>query len=285
MVKGIILDVDGVIIGEKTGFNFPNPNPLVIDKLKQIRQSGIPIALCTAKPSFAIKNLVKEIGLDNYHIADGGGLIINPVQNKIVVKNLVNSQLAKEVIDFFLKSGVYLEFYTLDNYVIQKNQLSYITEKHTPILFQDPKVVESLTTVAGKSEITKFMLVAKDESDKLKITKLLKGFEGKLNIYWGVHPSALPLQFCVLTNLGVSKEQGAIEISKNINVPFSDMLGVGDTKSDWAFIELCQYGAAMGNASDELKQLVKSKGEKFYYIGPGVNENGIIEILDFFLGN
>jgi len=283
MIKGIILDVDGVIIGEKTGFNFPDPHPEVINKLKQIRQRGIPVALCTAKPAFAIKQIIIEMSLDNYHIADGGGIILNPVQNKVVKQSLIDSKLVKQIIEFFLNKDVYVEYYTLDNYVIQKNQVSSTTEKHTPVLLQDPVIVKSLADESQKAEITKIMLVAKDEQNKQKIIKLLKPFEAKLNIYWGVHPSALPLQFGVLTAPGVSKKQGAIEISKNINVPFKNMLGVGDTKGDWAFIELCQYGAAMGNASDELKQLVKSKGDKYSYVGPDVNENGVIEILDFFL--
>ena len=33
-IKAIILDVDGVIVGEKIGFNSPNPHPDVIEKLK-----------------------------------------------------------------------------------------------------------------------------------------------------------------------------------------------------------------------------------------------------------
>jgi len=283
MVKAAILDVDGVIIGEKKGYNFPDPHPDVINKLKQIRQKGIPIALCTAKPQFSINSLVKNIGLDNYHIADGGGVIVNPIQDKVVKKNLIEPELAKEVIEFFINKNTYTEYYTVYDYVIQKSQVSGITDKHIPILHQKPKVVNSLVKESTKSEITKIMLVSTDEKDKDRVIELLKPFEKRFNIYWGIHPSALPLQFGVITAPGVSKELGAYEISKNINVPFKNILGVGDTTGDWQFIKLCKYGAAMGNAKDELKKLVKSKGEGNYYIGPSVNENGIIKILDFFI--
>jgi len=283
MVKAAILDVDGVIIGEKKGYNFPDPHPNVINKLKQIRQKGIPIALCTAKPQFSINSLVKNIGLDNYHIADGGGVIVNPIQDKVVKKNLIEPELAKEVIEFFISKNTYTEYYTVYDYVIQKSQVSGITDKHIPILHQKPRVVNSLVKESTKSEITKIMLVSTDEKDKDRVMELLKPFEERFNIYWGIHPSALPLQFGVITAPGVSKELGAYEISKNINVPFKNILGVGDTTGDWQFIKLCKYGAAMGNAKDELKELVKSKGEGNYYIGPSVNENGIIKILDFFI--
>ncbi len=83
-IKGIILDVDGVIVGEKIGFNSPWPHIDVINKLKEIRNKGISISLCTAKPHFSISKIIKDAGLDNYHIADGGAVIINPVNRKIV---------------------------------------------------------------------------------------------------------------------------------------------------------------------------------------------------------
>ena len=81
---------------------------------------------------------------------------------------------------------------------------------------------------------------------------------------------------------GISKKQGAIEISNNINVPLENILAVGDSTSDWQFIELCGYGAAMGNASEKLKEYVRTKPKGHFYIGGDVDENGIIEILDYF---
>lgn len=282
MIKAIILDIDGVIIGKKTGFNFPDPHPDVISKLKKVRQKGIPVALCTAKPQFSISAIIKQIGLDNYHIADGGGVIINPIQNEIVKQNLIDTQLTKEVIGLFLRKNVYIELYTVYDYVIQKSQVSEITDKHTPVLLKKPKIVKSLVEESIKSKITKIMLVPKNEKDKERVVKLLEPFKRRLNIYWGLHPTALPLQFGVLTAPGVSKKQGAIEISKNINVSFKHILGVGDTVGDWQFIGMCQYGAAVGNAKQELKELIKAKGEQFSYIGLSVDENGIIDILNHF---
>ena len=71
MKKAIILDVDGVIIGEKKGVNTPHPHPDVMEKMQTIRSNGIPVVLCTAKPAFAIEYEIKEACLNNPHIADG----------------------------------------------------------------------------------------------------------------------------------------------------------------------------------------------------------------------
>ena len=67
----VVLDVDGVIVGEREGFNFPDPNNEVIYSLKKLRQSGIFVSLCTGKPAFGIEKIITDAYLNNLHIVDG----------------------------------------------------------------------------------------------------------------------------------------------------------------------------------------------------------------------
>ena len=138
-IKGIILDIDGVIIGEKIGFNSPSPHPEVISALKKIKSKGIFVSLCTAKPHFAIKDTIESAGLDNLHITDGGGVIIDPIDNVILKSNIINSDSAIKVIDYF----------------IEENQTSEITKKHAHVLQKEPQLVKSLVESARNDKITK----------------------------------------------------------------------------------------------------------------------------------
>lgn len=282
-IKGIIIDVDGVIVGEKIGVNSPNPHESVIKRLKELHQkNGIGISLCTAKPHFAIRQIIDSAQLNNLHITDGGGVIINPINNIVVKKHLIDSEVAKRVLQKYLDNDVYVEFYTPKGYFIQKDQVSKITKGHTHVLQQEPTLLDNLPTSVSEHEITKIMPIATDEKDKERVTSLFQDFQDQLTLSWGVHPVVLPLQFGIITAPGISKKQGAIEISASSNVPFENMLGIGDSGSDWQFIELCRYGAAMGNANQELKDLVLSKGTGFSFVGPTVDEHGILKILDHF---
>ena len=283
MIKGIILDIDGVIVGEKIGFNSPNPNIAVLDRLKQISASGIPVVLCTAKPHFSITSIINGANLNNYHITDGGGVIINQIENEIVKKHVIDTNLANQVLSMYLDNNVYTEFYTVDNYVVQDNQVCGITKQHSHILQCEPKLVSSLVDESNLSEITKIMPIALNEEDKLRVTELFELLGTGLVLSWGVHPVALPLQFGIITAPNISKKQAAIMIMKKLNIPFDNVLGVGDSTSDWQFIELCKYGGAMENANDKLKELVLSKGNGFSLVGGHVDDNGIIEILDYFI--
>ncbi len=281
-IKGIILDVDGVIIGEKIGFNSPNPHTNVINKLRELRNRGIPISLCTAKPHFSIGKVIKDAGLNNYHIADGGSVIINPINNTIVKKHILDKELVKKILKMYIENDVYTEIYTIDNYFIQKSQECDITPKHIHILQANPVMLENIVEESHKYDVTKIMPIALNEEDKERIANLFEKLNTGLTLSWGIHPVANPLKFGIITAPNISKKEGAIEISKNMNIPLENILAVGDSTSDWQFIELCGYGAAMGNASNQLKELVKTKAKGYFYIGENVDENGIIGILDYF---
>ncbi len=279
-IKAIIIDVDGVIIGEKIGFNSPYPNEKVIQALKTIRSKGIPIILCTAKPHFSIAKVFQDANLSNYHITDGGGVIIDPVENKILKKYTLDSKCAAKVIQTMIDNNVYTEFYTPDSYFVQNSQESKITKDHNLVLQTKPVMVDSLAEESKKQEITKIMPIALNPEDKPRVNKVFEPFKDELIMNWGVHPVILPLQFGIITAKGISKKTSAQEIISKYNLSFNNVLGVGDSTSDWQFIQLCKYKAAMGNASAELKDLVSKEENSF--VGKSVDENGIINIFEHY---
>ena len=210
MIKAIILDVDGVIIGEKIGFNSPYPNLDVIKRLKDIRRKGIPISLCTAKPHYSIQKIIDDSGLNNLHITNGGGVVINPINNIILKKHVIDKEQSRKVIQHYLDNNVYTEFYSVDEYFIQKYERSELTATHTHILQKEPHIVSSLVNEAEKQDIVKIMPIAKNEDDKKKLIQLFEPFKNELTLSWGVHPIALPNQFGIIAAKGISKKQAAL---------------------------------------------------------------------------
>lgn len=282
MIKTIILDIDGVIIGEKIGFNSPYPHPDVLKKLKDIHSKGIPVALCTAKPSFAISEIINRANLNNPHITDGGAVIIDPIDNVIVEKHVIKKELVEEILKVCFANKVYVELYTVNDYIIEEDQVSGTTEKHKHILQADPKVVSSLLGEAQNQEVTKIMPIALDQADRKRVDNLLSVYKNKLSINWGVHPVALPLQFGIITAFGSSKREGAEAVVESLNATFKNVLGIGDSASDWSFIELCGYAATLENGDSQIKNLIRTKGEGNFFIASSVDNNGVLEIFKYF---
>lgn len=281
MIKGLILDVDGVIVGNKENYNWPMPNREVISTLDSLRKKGMPVCLCTAKGTFAIKDIVLKANLDNLHIGDGGALVIDFINDQILEEHFLDRDLAIQLIELLLKNNIYVEVYTLGDYFVEKSQASEITGKHTAILNRPPVLVKSLVDESRNNQIIKVMPVANNEKQKETIIRLLKVYEDRVSLQWGVHLTALPHIFGAITPHNISKKRAAYTISRNTGIPLEDFLGVGDSMTDWNFMEICGYGGVMGNGSEDLKKKISEKNDKGY-IGKSVNENGLLDILKHF---
>lgn len=281
MIKGLILDVDGVIVGGKKGYNWPNPHPDVIQTLKTLRQKGIIVSLCTGKGTFAIKEIVKVAHLDNVHIGDGGAIVIDVLNDKIIDQHIIKKEKVQEIIKLLQSEETYVELYTKDGYYIQKDYVCDKTSKHADILYRKPNITTSLIDVSDTIDVIKIMPVANDETDKKRIIELFQKHRINLDLQWGIHLTALPYQFGIITIKGISKKQAAMVIAKHAGISLDDMLGVGDGMTDWQFMDICGYAGVMGNGSKELKDKVSSKGNRGY-VGGSVDENGLIDILKHF---
>lgn len=282
MIRAIILDVDGIVIGERIGFNSPHPHPDVLQALNKIRKKNIPITLCTAKPPFSITDIIDGAQLNNIHITDGGAVLIDPIDRTILEELTIEKSLAKEILQSLIQHNIYTEFYTTEDYFIQKNQIAEVTQKHRHILQKNAKILLDIPEESVNFSITKIMPIADNIQHVTGISELLKPFEEKVSISWAVHPVALPHQFGIIVNKKTSKKTAALKILQSLNIPPENVLGIGDSTSDWKFIEPLGYGATLENGTDEIKKLLQTKKEGNFFIGKSVDENGLLDILSFF---
>jgi hypothetical protein len=277
-IRAIILDVDGVIVGDRKGFNAPYPPLEVINKLKQIREKNIYIILCSAKPYYSVKKIVDVACLFNIQTALAGAILIDPINLKVIKKHVINNDIAVSLTKKILKNNIYIEIYTTEKYFIQKNQKNKITDLHNFTLSLEPIMVDDLINQVKESEIVKILPVTKTDNEKIIVDKIFQEFKEKLMIGWSTHPAIKGYYFGNITTSGISKRQSVLEIADLFKIESQEMLGVGDSLTDWNFIEICGYAGAMGNATDDLKKLVLSKG-KNGYVGKSVNENGIFDVF------
>ena len=280
-IKAIILDVDGVIVGDKAGFNAPYPPPEVISKLKQIREKGVYVILCSAKPYYSVKKIVDDAHLNNIQTALAGAILVDPLSLEIIKKHAIDNGIVVDLIKQLSENNIYTEIYTAEKYYIQKDQKNEITKLHNFTLSFEPIMVDDLVNQVKNSEIVKILPVTKTDQEKKIVEQIFSKFKEKLVIGWSTHPAIKGYFFGNITASGISKKQSVLEIINLYKIKTEEILGVGDSLTDWDFIEVCGYVGAMGNAVDELKRLVSTKGSNGY-IGKSVDENGILDIFKYF---
>lgn len=284
MIRAIVLDIDGVIVGTKKGVNFPHPSQKVSEILRKINKRGIPVVFITAKTSFAAAASIKHVGIDSPHISDGGAVIFNPVRKEIISINSLPKNIVKKLL-LIISNNILVNLFTLDNYYIAKNikgnkRFADFIKRYTEFLERSP-VVEDFKQVAVKEKVLKVNIVALDDKERKKITEIMSEANLEVSSNWTGNPYIAPAQILSVTNYGISKKESIKKIAQDLGISLNEILGVGDTIQDWDFLEICGYKATLINVTKELKEKFDFSDEK-QFMGKHVDKDGLIDILQHF---
>jgi len=277
----VILDVDGVINGTLEGINTPMPSKPVMARLQNLAEKEIRVILCTSKGLFPILDMIKLGGFDNYHIVDGGAIIINPFNKEQIIK-AIDTQYANEIIADLVKKQIYFEVYTVNDYFVPEYSPAKYIDPHAKLMGKMPIKTEDFDKIIRENEISKIMLMTDLETTDPQNKEIFTQYDDLLELKWTSTPSIPGANLLVFTQKGISKKTATEEVGNLLKIDFDDALGVGDNLSDWTFMHLCGYVAAMGNATQELKDMLTTKEKGHYVVGNDVDKDGILDILDHF---
>lgn len=280
MIKAIVLDVDGVIVGTRQGHNFPHPSSAVSHALRTIKKNGISVSFLSAKTAFSIAENVKRVGIEGIHVADGGAVLFNPMQNSVVqVHSVPKDEIAHVVADLPDFAVVYL--FTSKNYYVRTSQCNDpLVPLYIPIVEREPVVVDSFDQTITQNRFSKVNIYVQTSEQKTQINNILQKTE-KLSWAWASNPKLPGYLVCVITAAGVSKRAGVEALATRLNVTLDTILAVGDTMHDWEFIQICGYKGIMANATEELKGVVDFKAHHTF-LGGHVDEDGVLNIFRHF---
>ena len=282
-INWVILDIDGVLLGEKEGFNYPHPHKKVTEALAAARKSGVQVTLCTGKPIYSLEKIASEAGLAGPHIGDNGSVIFDVLAGKAVEKKTIPESISSKLVSELLGAGVSLEVHDGLDYYFQTNSIApELLEKRVRLMHKEPIMAESLVDAVRGKALTKVTAFAYSESEKPRVEKIYEKYASQLSLVWNFVPVTNPVQYGMMTAKGVSKGYAVGRAANAFGLDFKTALGVGDGIIDWDFISKCQYGCAMGNAVPKLKELIKTKGEGNFFIAPHVDDHGVIDAFRHF---
>ncbi|MBD3245309.1 MAG: HAD-IIB family hydrolase [Candidatus Moranbacteria bacterium] len=284
MIKALILDIDGVIVGSRSGYNLPLPSPQVMNKLKQLEKKGFKICLCSAKALFGFKKIIQQGKLSGPHIADSGALIFDYKKDKIIKKTFFPKSGLINLMEEVFQLGYYTELYSQKNYyVFKKSKLDFpvFFKKHSKVLQKKPVILQNFQEIKKITGLTKLIVSVNDSNQKDNLIEKLEDFKKQIDFRWSSHPLIKGKEFAIINKKGVSKKNALNFIAGHLGVDFENFLAAGDSLSDWEFMKQCDYRATLENAPEKLKKLVKKNQEKSF-IGPDVDEDGILRVFKYF---
>ena len=253
--KVIFLDVDGTLVND----NGVVPESAK-DAVRQARNNGHYVFLCTGRSKAEIYDEIMEIGFDGVIGAAGGYIEVN---NEIILHKKVDREDVEHLVNYFDKNNI--DFYLESNggLFASKNCKKTLNKLVFEGVDKDSKLYKELEKGIGQfiEALIEGEDLIRDDINKISfldsetsIETIRDEFKDKFNVIHctvpmfgensgelsvpGVH-KALAIEY-LIEHLGLSKET---------------TFAYGDGINDMEMLQYVNYGIAIGNANEALKEI------------------------------
>lgn len=272
MKKSIFLDVDGTLVADKG--HVPESAQLAIQKA---RQQGHKIILCTGRAMSEIYPNILEIQFDGI-VACGGNYVTT--FEDVLYERMMPIAALEEIYAYF--DAHKIAYYAETNAGLYMSlgcdlALNKIQDK----LSQDPKHADVVFAIEKfKSFLIQGQHLLRDDVSKISFmgsshpfSKIREQFEGRYELFEGIVP-IFGENSGEISLLGTDKTVGMKIISDYFGIDQAHTVAIGDGNNDISMLKYVHVGVAMGNATDQLKQVAT-------HITGHVNEDGLAQAFEF----
>ena len=262
-IDGTLLDREGVISVEDRA------------ALVGVIGSGVGVSLSTGRVVQACLKILDQLALEGYHIFFDGALVINPKTGEEVYVEPIERQLVREVVEFVHRYEINIDFYSVTNYFIERE--NWATEIRRQFFGLQP-TISNFNKVWPEERIIKGTLPVFSSEEREKAESFRQHFGDRLDLSVTETPAYPGVNFINVIAKGVSKGRALEALASYLGIPLEGVIAIGDGVNDVSLLEKAGLAVAMGNAPDELKEVAD-------YITLDVDHSGVAQAIKMFLLN
>lgn len=243
MIRAVILDLDGTIIGPGEEIS-----PAVLLAVTGLA-ARVPVCIATGREAADVIRYARQLQLTAPQICDGGATILDPASTDILWRSPLGPENARKVVERLkildtafiatFPQGSTKDFNRLPHWDLTRISALDLTESMAGELAGWFSGGESIQTV-----------------------KAYLPYNG----LWAVD----------FTHRGVDKGTAAARLARLIDVTTREIAAAGDSFNDLALLRACGLGIAMGNAAPEVKEIAD-------HVAPSVENDGLAIAIEGFL--
>lgn len=259
-IKLVATDIDGTLVKWDT-----RVSDGVKNCVKKLQENGVKVVLVTGRMHCATKHLRDELGLNSPVVSYQGGLIKDSDGKTLYQENL-DSDCAKEIIDWAHKNDVHLNLYIDDKLYVEKDDdcvKRYTDGKFVPYTvcpFESLKI----------ENVNKILAI--DYGNAERVTCWVNELQAKFPELYIVKSTPF---FCEIGSPMAKKSLGVEFLAKHWNLSQDEILTIGDQNNDIELLKAGGVKVAMGNATPELKECAN-------FITDSVENDGFVKAIDKF---
>ncbi|GGG85828.1 HAD family phosphatase [Staphylococcus pragensis] len=242
--KVIVMDMDDTLINSDNKVS-PETKEYLID----LQNQGYKVVLASGRPTEGMLPIAKELHLDkhdSYIISYNGGKTIKVATEKVEVSKSVSKEDFDKIADFCREKNFLVLTYQ-DGHIIHDGDHEY-RDIESQLTGLPMKRVDDIKKYINE-DVPKVMGVDYVEN----ITNVRDALHGSFNSNIDVTTSK-PF-FLEFMGKGVSKGNAIKALCEKLDISLKEVVCFGDSLNDQSMFEVAGYSVAMGNATEELKEV------------------------------
>ena len=258
-IRMICLDVDGTLLSSDKRLSVR-----AIAAAAEARKKGIKVVIATARPPRTTIEIYNHLKLNTYQINYNGALIQHPEFSKPLHHEPLTPDLAYAICSVARKTDdqCVIALEVLDKWLTDRDDPTLVTETsktHKPD-FVGP-LLEHL-----KSPVTKLLLLAPPERMAIIRDVLVDRYRKSANLI------TTEDHLTQISARRADKAYGVRRLCEKYDIDRTQVLAIGDGQNDMRMLHFAGVGVAMGNATDEVKDVAD-------VVGPTNDEDGVAEMI------
>lgn len=243
----IALDMDGTLLkSDKT------LDPDTIRDIKEAATQGIQAVYCSGRGIMELTSYIAQLPSMRYAVCMSGAMVYDLQERRSIYSRTVEGGYVQKIVEVATKYDAMAHFLTETESIVRIDQVSHMKDFHMgiyqPMFHELTTRVEDMAAEAMRYDsVPKVNVYFRSAQDRQEGYEMLKH---------------LPLSFAFAetTSLemnakGVTKASGLRALADYLGIAMADTMGIGDADNDRAVLEAVGLSAAMGNASEDIKEL------------------------------
>ncbi|MBM7587763.1 Cof subfamily protein (haloacid dehalogenase superfamily) [Bacillus pakistanensis] len=263
MSKLIAIDLDGTLLNHQNRISDEN-----LKAIKEAQQDGIEIVIATGRAHFDVNALFEGTGIETWIIAANGATIHTP-SGELFQSTPIEQTKALEILQWLELEGYYYEVFSQNAILTPQNARELLAIEMDRVVSANPEVKleelqEAAETQYSQSGFQFISSYKEIESMNVEVYNILaftfhrekwqKGWE-HFKAEKGLTLVSSAVHNFELEHKDASKGDALTRVAKELGIPLSDIVAVGDSLNDLSMLKIAGKSVAMGNAHPEVKEV------------------------------
>ncbi len=255
--KILACDLDGTLIGWDRKINERD-----LESLRQARDAGIHVAICTGRNSLESQRVTRALGLTGLGVFVNGAMVCDMAAGTAADSQFIPDPIVSDCIDFFAARGHAILVLTDDP--ASRLPTYYLTD-HGPAhrATTDWLLVNKVASTgiselptSTRGRIVRLGIVTDVPDAEPLHTDLLRHFHGRATTH-SIFSPAYNCQIIEFFKHGVDKWSGIQHLASVMRIPETAIIAIGDDTNDIAMLKGAALSFAMGDAKPHVQAHAK----------------------------